>query len=186
MADTPASDTATLHSDSGRGSTSHVDIRQAEAEFTQLQRQFSRPDRKDSATRPHSPTLKSERLPKDLENGAEAEDEERFDLREYLTSSNDAAQAAGIKHKHVGVTWDDLEVIGIGGEDNKANPPFHRGFVFLLTLSSDIRPHIPGRDHGDDYVSLHANTASRIPHPPSQVDPVPSNSYDHPQVSRNH
>lgn len=123
MADTPASDTVTLNSDNGRRSASHVDVHQAEVEFTQLQRDLSSPDHRDSATRARSPTLEPERLPKDLEKEG-AEPEERFDLREYLTSSNDATQAAGIKHKHVGVTWDDLEVIGIGGEDNKANPPF--------------------------------------------------------------
>ncbi|KAI6015643.1 pleiotropic drug resistance ABC transporter [Pisolithus marmoratus] len=37
-----------------------------------------------------------------------------FDLREYLTSSNDANQAAGIRHKHVGVTWEDWNAFGVG------------------------------------------------------------------------
>jgi hypothetical protein len=45
--------------------------------------------------------------------------EQRFNLREYLASSNDANHAAGIKHKHVSVTWEDLEVIGAGGVDMK-------------------------------------------------------------------
>lgn len=118
MADTPASDTATLASlndSSKRRSINQVDIRQAEADFNQLQRTLSADD--------HAQSTKLEHLPKDLEKASEdlVDDEERFDLREYLTSSNDAGQAAGIKHKHVGVTWQDLEVTGIGGEDNKEN-----------------------------------------------------------------
>jgi ATP-binding cassette, subfamily G (WHITE), member 2, SNQ2 len=36
---------------------------------------------------------------KDIEKGRDENDV--FDLREYLTSSNDANQRAGIKHKHV-------------------------------------------------------------------------------------
>jgi ATP-binding cassette subfamily G (WHITE) protein 2 (SNQ2) len=35
----------------------------------------------------------------DVEKGKDEDDV--FDLREYLTSSNDANQKAGIKHKHV-------------------------------------------------------------------------------------
>ncbi|KAF7347495.1 Pleiotropic drug resistance ABC transporter protein [Mycena venus] len=52
-----------------------------------------------------------------IEKGAN--DEAPFDLREYLTTSNDAQQQAGIKHKHVGVTWDELEVKVAGGLDSK-------------------------------------------------------------------
>ena len=42
-------------------------------------------------------------------------DEEVFDLREYLTTTNDANANAGIKHKHVGVTWENLTVRVAGG-----------------------------------------------------------------------
>ena len=110
MTDTPASDTTTLDG------ANRVDVRQAEAEFTQLRHDLSRPNSEDHGIREQSPTLQSHDIEK---TPGDAEDEERFDLREYLTSSNNASQAAGIKHKHVGVTWDDLEVTGIGGEDNK-------------------------------------------------------------------
>ena len=53
----------------------------------------------------------------DIEKGADVN--EPFDLREYLSSSNDANEAAGIKHKHVGVTWEDLEVEVVGSADMK-------------------------------------------------------------------
>ena len=49
------------------------------------------------------------------------EDDGRFNLRDFLQSSNDANQNAGLKHKHVGVTWDDLEVDVIGGADFKVS-----------------------------------------------------------------
>ena len=111
MSDTPGSDTTTLDG------ANRVNVRQAEAEFTQLQHDFLNPSSEDHAIRTQSPTLQFEHLEK---APGDVEAEERFDLREYLTSSNDASQAAGIKHKHVGVTWNDLEVVGIGGEDNKA------------------------------------------------------------------
>jgi ATP-binding cassette subfamily G (WHITE) protein 2 (SNQ2) len=129
MADTPASDTATLTGsliqDGKRRSVNPVDVHQAEADFTRVQRDLSSPDYEDTTTRAQSSTPHSGHLLKDLEKAApgDAEAEERFDLREYLTSSNDANQAAGIKHKHVGVTWEDLEVTGIGGEGNKVS--FH-------------------------------------------------------------
>lgn len=130
MADTPASDTATLATinDDTKRTSPIVDIRQAEIEFAQLRRHFACHD--DHAESSNSqPDLR-----KDIEK-ASSDDlgaGEHFDLREYLTSSNDASQAAGIKHKHVGVTWDDLQVTGIGGEDNKVKFPFHAGFVFRL------------------------------------------------------
>lgn len=49
----------------------------------------------------------------------EAAEEEPFDLREYLTSSNDKNQAAGIKHKKVTVVWEDLQVDVFGGINHK-------------------------------------------------------------------
>ena len=117
MTDTPLSDTATLASLNGgkRGNLTQVDVHRAEGQFSRLELELS--------TSTQSSTSELDRLPKDLEKASEeGEAEERFDLREFLTSSNDANQTAGIKHKHVGVTWEDLEVSGIGGENNKASP----------------------------------------------------------------
>ncbi|KAH8835157.1 P-loop containing nucleoside triphosphate hydrolase protein [Flagelloscypha sp. PMI_526] len=49
-----------------------------------------------------------------------AEDfEEPFNLKEYLQSANDKSAAAGIKHKNVGVTWENLTVSGPGGAGHK-------------------------------------------------------------------
>lgn len=90
----------TLHEDEG---AHHVDIQQAEYVFNQLSRSLSQ------RSQPEKPG--------DVEKSEDAEG--RFDLREYLQSSNDANQSAGIKHKHVGVTWEDLQVEIIGGGDFK-------------------------------------------------------------------
>ncbi|KAI0273384.1 pleiotropic drug resistance ABC transporter [Gloeopeniophorella convolvens] len=51
---------------------------------------------------------------KDVERGSVIS-EQQFDLHEYLSSSNDAHEQAGIKHKHVGVTWEDFHVDVLGG-----------------------------------------------------------------------
>lgn len=69
--------------------SSHVDVRRAEEEFNTLSRQLS--------NRSANTIRKSDSF-HDPEKGLDA-DEEYFNLREYLTSSNDANQKAGIKHK---------------------------------------------------------------------------------------
>ena len=95
----------------------HVDIKQAENTFNELSRQLSRHSARIDQSKQTSRTASV--YSGDLEKGDETD--RPFDLREYLTSSNDANQAAGIKHKHVGVTWEDLEVKVIGGADHKAS-----------------------------------------------------------------
>ncbi|KAG7452088.1 uncharacterized protein BT62DRAFT_882231 [Guyanagaster necrorhizus] len=93
----------------------HVDVDRAEQEFNALSRQLTIRSEGDGENNKWKTASA-----KDLEKGVSAITEEsRFDLREYLTSSNDANQNAGIKHKHVGVTWEDLQVDVIGGIDSK-------------------------------------------------------------------
>ncbi|KAF7303089.1 Pleiotropic drug resistance ABC transporter protein [Mycena kentingensis (nom. inval.)] len=108
MAETPG-DAATLNE---LEPSSGVNVTQAQAEFNQLARQLSRKSQVNASR------TASTRTASDAEKGAKDE-EAPFDLREYLTSSNDAQQQAGIKHKHVDVTWDDLEVKVFGGLDTK-------------------------------------------------------------------
>ena len=110
MTDTPTSNTSTLWHD--RDVRDSVAVAQAENDFGQVQRSLEPPKVSADVTIRDS-------SPDDLEKGHDGDRQETFDLREYLTSSNDANSAAGIKHKHVGVTWEDLEVSGIGGGDNK-------------------------------------------------------------------
>ena len=74
--------------------SSHIDVRRAEEEFDTLSRQLSK--RSANSIRDSTGSTKTIHDP---EKGLDADKEERFDLREYLTSSNDANQKAGIKHK---------------------------------------------------------------------------------------
>ncbi|KAG6881076.1 hypothetical protein C0993_002934, partial [Termitomyces sp. T159_Od127] len=78
----------------------HVDIIDAEEQFNALARQLSVQSREVHRKR-SSLSEKTVGSPSpDLEKAELAGDAtEQFDLREYLTSSNDANQAAGIKHK---------------------------------------------------------------------------------------
>ena len=109
----------------------HVDVRKAEEEFNTLSRELSNNSRKSTG---------STAAAHDPEKGVDV-DEERFDLREYLTSSNDANQKAGIKHKvnlefqflgdllitclqNVGVVWEKLKVEVAGGLDSKVTTFF--------------------------------------------------------------
>ncbi|KAF9003771.1 hypothetical protein BDZ89DRAFT_1080859 [Hymenopellis radicata] len=131
MAETPG-DTATLNdeeyrlgvyamaTDSPRSQTSGVDIHRAEEDFNTLSRTLTaRSETGDHLKwKPSMTTVKGE---KDLEKGNDGASVNSgvFDLREYLSSSNDAYQGAGIKHKHVGVTWQDLQVDVVGSADSK-------------------------------------------------------------------
>lgn len=42
-------------------------------------------------------------------------DQEEFDVAEVLPKGREKQDQAGIKHKAVGVSWEDLEVVGAGG-----------------------------------------------------------------------
>lgn len=88
-----------------------VDVARAEALFVELSRQLT-------ASSKIAGEASKSNAANDLEKGS-ADAKEPFDLREYLKSSNDANQRAGIKHKHVGVTWEDLQVDVFGGANSK-------------------------------------------------------------------
>lgn len=88
----------------------HVDVAQAEAQFNELSRVLSIRSQQAASESTQSANEK------DVEKGQR---EEGFDLRAYLTSSNEEAERAGLAHKHVGVTWEDMTVEGFGGEGHK-------------------------------------------------------------------
>ncbi|SJX65131.1 probable SNQ2-ABC transporter involved in multidrug resistance [Sporisorium reilianum f. sp. reilianum] len=86
----------------------HVDIDRAKAEFSMLQTSLSR---QSEATRQNSSSS-----PQDLEAGKttsdHTDDDDSFDLVQYLRSTQSEKSQAGIKSKHIGVSWTNLEVIG--------------------------------------------------------------------------
>lgn len=92
MADTP--DAMTLYDEQRTDrDEGHVNISSAQREFKELSRQLSRQSQRKNSTRTAS--VDSDH---DVEKGA-IEEPDTFDLRDYLTSSNDANQQAGIQHK---------------------------------------------------------------------------------------
>ncbi|KAF5332541.1 hypothetical protein D9611_005143 [Ephemerocybe angulata] len=137
MTDTPA-DTVTLNSQYERDDqwrqlrhetkppiphghhTTDETILRAEAEFNALSSQLTIQTEGGQQDIPNSSSSTLGKNTRDLEK---AERGDRFDLREYLTSSNDKNQNAGIKHKNVGVVWEGLEVEVVGGDDNKFYMP---------------------------------------------------------------
>jgi len=133
MTDTPRSDTSTLWQE--HHIHDRVIVPQAEDDFDRVQQSLRTPKAVEKGVS-HGAV--------DLEKGR---DEETFDLREYLTSSNDASSSAGIKHKHVGVTWEDLKVLGIGGEENKVRHSVKRhprllSHDFVFTRSTSLHTQV--------------------------------------------
>ena len=107
----------------GRDAQNRAVIAQAERDFGLVEQSLNT----DKASFPGSDSV-------DLERGRGEDPQETFNLREYLTSSNDESSAAGIKHKHVGVTWEDLEVSAIGGEQNKVRHFMRHPSPFYLMV----------------------------------------------------
>lgn len=112
MADTPGDDRTLRGDATPLPDSHHVNVADAEAHFNDLQRVLSIRSLQGAS----EPTDRSS-TERDPEKGEARE--EGFDLRAYLSSSNDAQERAGIAHKHVGVTWENLQVEGFGGAGHK-------------------------------------------------------------------
>ncbi|KAG6024571.1 hypothetical protein E4U41_001739, partial [Claviceps citrina] len=108
--------TATGVSAVGRG----VSVEQAEADFAELQREFSGVSR---ATR---------RLSKAVEPDSP------FDLEAALRGNLAAGEAVGIKAKHIGACWDGLTVKGAGGSANYVQT-FPDAFVNFFNFITPVR-----------------------------------------------
>ncbi|RGP60631.1 hypothetical protein FLONG3_10800 [Fusarium longipes] len=109
-----------------------VSVEQAEAEFAELQREFtgvSRASRRKSRASVGDPE----------KNAAadEAEVESLFDLEAALRGGLDREKEAGIKSKHIGVYWDDLTVKGFGGMSNFV-PTFPDAFVGFFDVITPV------------------------------------------------
>ncbi|PSN74488.1 hypothetical protein BS50DRAFT_17238 [Corynespora cassiicola Philippines] len=97
-----------------------VDVARAEADFAQLSKELSRTShisRKLSRTQSRQ---SGKNKATDAEKAVESElsSEEPFDLQSVLRGNRDEEEAAGIKSKRIGVSWDGLTVSGIGGVKN--------------------------------------------------------------------
>ncbi|KAF7548958.1 hypothetical protein G7Z17_g6710 [Cylindrodendrum hubeiense] len=115
-----------------RGSTARqggVSIEQAEAEFAELQREFTGASR---ASRQKS----RKSMDPEKDGAADGSDEASlFDLEAALRGNLDAEREAGIRSKHIGAYWDGLTVRGIGGMTNYVQtfPDAFVGFFDVIT-----------------------------------------------------
>ncbi|SCZ91281.1 BZ3500_MvSof-1268-A1-R1_Chr1-2g01305 [Microbotryum saponariae] len=91
----------------------NVNVAKGKTEFESLQRELSR------ASSIHRARTRDSALTAgngaDLEKQHDQDSEDDFDLREYLHSGSEARKAHGFKQKQIGVTWEGLRVIGVGG-----------------------------------------------------------------------
>ena len=108
-----------------------VSVRRGKEEFAALERRFSNlsqhsqdlqriPTRRSIRSGFVKPektlsTSSSGPTPGDAEKGRAGGEEEEFDLVQTLRTGKEKSDQAGIKHKAIGVVWEDLEVIGAGG-----------------------------------------------------------------------
>lgn len=87
------SETPSIEGDSSHDR--HVDVTDAERQFNELQRQLSSSHGKEDDMEKH----------------------DVFDLREWLSGTQEQADEMGIKRKKLGVSWQDLRVIGTASMD---------------------------------------------------------------------
>ena len=119
-----------------------VNVRQAQEEFAQLGRQLSGISRRSRQS--HKEQLRkddSKSGVRDVEKVASSdgsEDEEPFDLENYLRGNKTLEDEAGIKAKRVGVMWDGLTVSGMGGAKVHA-PTFPDAFVSFFNIYGTIK-----------------------------------------------
>jgi hypothetical protein len=91
----------------GEENVEPVDVEKAKAQFAELQRSLSRQSSLHRARTRQSGTSQA-----DLEK---QEDEDQFNLADYVRGGHNARNEQGFSHKEVGVVWDHLRVIGGGG-----------------------------------------------------------------------
>lgn len=110
------------------GERDGVNVKDAEAEFNALSRRLTRQSTKHN----------------ELTGSGDVEKQETFDLLDYLRSTSGKRDEAGFAHKHVGVTFENLRVTGVGGVKICKRFTFDRG-VPPNTSSLRRRAHIPRR-----------------------------------------
>lgn len=111
-----------------------VSVKDAQAEFADLQREFSRISRASRHSRVSD--AHAEKGEKGLESQTSEEDEQ-FDLEAALRGGLDAEREAGIRPKHIGVYWDDLTVKGMGGFANYVRT-FPDAFVSFFDIITPV------------------------------------------------
>lgn len=119
-----------------------VDIKAAEAEFAQLQRELTGISAKSKAlskTRSKSKTTEEKDVEKTAESFSDTE-ADQFDLENTLRGNRQAEEDSGIRSKHIGVIWDGLTVRGTGGVTNfvKTFPDAFVSFFNVVETAMNI------------------------------------------------
>jgi hypothetical protein len=137
------------------GTHQRVSVRRGKEEFAALERRFSnlsqrsgdlqrvgtRRSTRSGFAQPERVLSASSVGQQDVEK---QDAQEEFNLAETLKSSKGRNDEAGIKHKEVGVAWEDLEVIGAGGLKVRCVLSYTRGEL----TPADQHPNIPIGYHG--------------------------------------
>lgn len=114
-----------------------IDIKGAESEFAELQREFSRQSQRLSRQQTRQSTKKgTQDVEKAISSGS-SEEGEPFDLEDTLRGNKQLEEDSGIKGKKIGVIWDKLTVRGIGGVKNY-QPTFPDAFVSFLNVPGTL------------------------------------------------
>ncbi|KAG5946113.1 hypothetical protein E4U53_006627 [Claviceps sorghi] len=115
-----------------------VSVRQAEADFAELQRELtgvSRASQRLRAKNVHPDNL----VPVDSQTaGIDTETDSVFDLEAALRGNLAAGEAVGIKDKHIGTCWDGLTVKGVGGCANYVQT-FPDALVSFLDVITPVK-----------------------------------------------
>ncbi|KAI9650107.1 ATP-binding cassette transporter snq2 [Ciborinia camelliae] len=122
--------------------TQGIDIKAAEAEFAELQRQLTGISNKSKAlskTRSKSNTAGEKDVEKEAGSLSETETEQ-FDLENTLRGNRQADEDSGIRSKSIGVFWDGLTVRGTGGVSNyvKTFPDAFVSFFNVVETAMNI------------------------------------------------
>lgn len=116
-----------------------VDVKGAESEFAELQREFSKTSTRLSRQQTRG-SVKKVAQSKDVEKAISAESSEEgepFDLEDTLRGNKQLEEDSGIKGKKIGVIWDKLTVRGIGGVKNY-QPTFPDAFWNFINIPGTL------------------------------------------------
>lgn len=96
--------------------TPHVSITEANEVFNELRRELSNISslHRTLTSNNDNKTTSAKDLEKQISTEND-EEEEIFDLLSYMKGELEERDNNGFKRKHVGVIWDDLSIIGVGG-----------------------------------------------------------------------
>jgi ATP-binding cassette subfamily G (WHITE) protein 2 (SNQ2) len=112
----------------------HIDVRQAEAQFQELDAEL----KKTFSNRSHVVKRLTSHTQRDLEKASDR-DEEPFDLEATLRGDRVHAEESGLKSKQIGVLWRDLTVQGIGGSKKIYVKTFPEAFVSFFDLWTPLK-----------------------------------------------